>query len=154
MKRTSRNCNTKANSNASTENRYYIVTAKCGHVRKANYMPIDFPVVASNGKEAAAIARQLPRVKHDHKDAILRVREVSLDEYTRQSFINKNDPFLRISNRREHEALESLFEHRIRPEIDGPPSKNNRREDSNKIIHFGKKRIRNPKKWARLNEVA
>jgi hypothetical protein len=72
----------KTNNNISaigTDNKHFIVTAKCGHVRRANFIAIDFPVVASNGKEAAAIARQLPRVKHDHKDAILGVREVSYE---------------------------------------------------------------------------
>jgi hypothetical protein len=141
-------------SNVNVENKYFIVTAKCGHVRRANYIPIDFPLVAPNGKQAAAIARQLPRVKHDHKDAILNVREVSQNEFTQQSFINKNDPFLRITNRRDHEALMSLFEHRIEHEFNNTQYKSAHSKDSNKIIHFGKERIRNPKKWARLNEAA
>jgi hypothetical protein len=156
MKKTNNNQGAQASITrfASNENKFFIVTAKCGHVRRANYIPIDFPVASLNGKEAAAIARQLPRVKHDHKDAILFVREVSREEYDRQSFINKNDPFLRITNRREHEVLVPLFENRIEQEFDTAPYKSARREDSNKIIHFGKERIRNPRKWARLNDAA
>jgi hypothetical protein len=144
----------KTQSPTSLETKHFIVTAKCGHVRRANYIPIDFTVSAPNGKEAAAIARQLPRVKHDHKDAILGVREVTIEEFARQTFINNNDPFLHIANRREHEALAPLFEHRIVSEAQEITYKNARCEGSCKIIHVGKERIRNPKKWARLNEAA
>ena len=49
---------------------FYLVTTKCGHVGKGHYVPITFPIKAENGKEAAKIARMLPRVKHHHWDAI------------------------------------------------------------------------------------
>lgn len=36
--------------------KYYKVTCKCGHTgSKKTYIPITFPVVAINGKEAASI---------------------------------------------------------------------------------------------------
>ena len=54
--------------------RYYEVTAKCGHVGKGFYIPITFPVRAKSAAEAASVTRAFPRVKHDHKDAILIVR--------------------------------------------------------------------------------
>ncbi len=54
--------------------RYFIVTAKCGHVGRDNYIPIDFAVKAESASKAASYARDLPRVKHDHKDAILSVQ--------------------------------------------------------------------------------
>ena len=38
-------------------------------------------VSAMNKKEAASFTRNIPRVKHDRKDAILNVEEISLDEY-------------------------------------------------------------------------
>ena len=50
---------------------YYLVLTKAGHLGKSCYMPIWFPVEAENGREAAKIARGYPRVKRDHKDAIL-----------------------------------------------------------------------------------
>jgi len=59
--------------------KFYIVTAKCGHVGKSKYILIDFPVIAEDGREAAKIARQIPRVKHHHKDAIRNVEESSFD---------------------------------------------------------------------------
>ena len=43
--------------------KFYIVTAKCGHVGKSKYILINFPVIAEDGREAAKIARQIPRDK-------------------------------------------------------------------------------------------
>ena len=52
---------------------YYEVLAKCGHVGKKHYVPVKFAVIAEDGKEAAKMVRYFPRVKHNHKDAILNV---------------------------------------------------------------------------------
>ena len=67
---------------------YYIVTAKCGHVGKDYYIPIDFPVRAESKTEAAKIVRSFPRVKHHHKDAILGCREASIKEYNKNSLLS------------------------------------------------------------------
>lgn len=61
--------------------KYYKVTAKCGHVGKGFYYPGDLFIKADNGRAAAKVARNMPRVKHDHKDAILNVKEICYDEY-------------------------------------------------------------------------
>ena len=61
--------------------KYFAVTTKCGHVGRKYYLPVTFPVVAESGKEAARLGRDIPRVKHTHKDAILDVREISYEEY-------------------------------------------------------------------------
>ena len=37
--------------------KYFEVQAMCGHVGKGKYIPISFPVIAINGKEAAEKAR-------------------------------------------------------------------------------------------------
>ena len=47
------------------------VEAKCGHVGRKYFTLKVFPVKANSRKEAAAIVRNIPRVKHHHKDAIL-----------------------------------------------------------------------------------
>ena len=73
---------------------YYIVTAKCGHVGKDYYIPIDFPVRAESKTEAAKITRSFPRVKHHHKDAILCCREVSIEEYNAIREKNHADTYL------------------------------------------------------------
>ena len=53
------------------KSKFFRVTCKCGHVGRQFFVRVDFPVNADSGKEAAEIARFIPRVKHDHKDAIL-----------------------------------------------------------------------------------
>lgn len=61
--------------------RFYKVEAKCGHVGKNWYFPAAFYITAENGREAAKVARVMPRVKHDHKDTILSVSEIDVDSY-------------------------------------------------------------------------
>ena len=61
--------------------KYYKVTAKYGHVGKGFYYLVDLFIKAENGRDAAKVARKMPRVKHEHKDAALNVREIDLDTY-------------------------------------------------------------------------
>ena len=104
--------------------RYYLVKTKCGHVRRGNYIPITFPVEAVSAKKAAAIARQKPRVKHNHLDAILDVKEVSYDEFRVQEERNMFDPYLRIHSRKEHREMLPMFAFRIVPETKKPRKRN------------------------------
>ena len=66
---------------------YYKVVAKCGHVGRCSYVPIIFAVVAENGKEASKKVRKFPRVKRDHKDAILRCNKITLEEFLQMILI-------------------------------------------------------------------
>jgi hypothetical protein len=79
-------------------NQYYIVRTKCGHVGRNNYILIDFPIQASSKKEAAIIARKLPRVKHHHKDAIIEVREVDQQDFINQKKELKLNPYINSKN--------------------------------------------------------
>ena len=72
--------------------RYFKVNAKCGHVGKGNYINIDFAVIASNAKEAAAKARFFGRVKHHYKDAINSVKEIGYEEFNELLAELKSDP--------------------------------------------------------------
>ena len=63
--------------------KYYEIKAKCGHVGKNNYYVGTLYLYGENGRDAAAYARQQPRVKHDHKDAIISVKEISHEAYLR-----------------------------------------------------------------------
>lgn len=83
--------------------RYYEVVCKCGHVGRAHYVPVPFPVRAENGREAARIARDYPRVKHQHRDAILSVSELTPEEYRDLVRSNGADPYLRCRSRREQD---------------------------------------------------
>ena len=84
------------------------VTAKCGHVGRNHYVVKNFPVQASNGREAAKIARDLPRVKHHHKDAIINVEEITLSEYYLLIQQNCNDPYFRCHNVQDQRCYEEV----------------------------------------------
>ncbi len=61
--------------------KYFMVTVKFGHVGKSNFYKGNLYIKAESKKEAAEKARYCPRVKHDHKDAILNVEEIDKDSY-------------------------------------------------------------------------
>ena len=88
----------------------YAVQCKCGHVGRHRYMPIEFPVIAINKKEAAKIARQIPRVKHDHKDAILNVRQVSEREFKEINEINNCNPYLKINSKHQQKEINDYID--------------------------------------------
>jgi hypothetical protein len=108
---------------------FFKVSAKCGHVGKGNFILIDFAVNCETKKEAAERARFFPRVKHDHRDAIVCVEEINREEFEQILETNENDPYLRcgskheqnsldLSNRIQHETPEEeiRFEHHDREE--------------------------------------
>ena len=92
---------------------FYLVTTKCGHVGKGHYVPITFPIKAENGKEAAKIARMLPRVKHHHWDAILKCEKVTAEEYMIQLIKNACDPYLHVRSKKEQRELVEDIESRL-----------------------------------------
>ena len=90
--------------------RYFKVNAKCGHVGKGKYISIDFAVVASSAKEAAARARFFGRVKHHYKDAINFVEEIDSNEFN--ELVNKiaNDPYITCDNIQQQRRIENFYE--------------------------------------------
>lgn len=86
-------------------NRIYDVEAKCGHVGINRYVVKHFVVFAKDGKEAASIGRFIPRVKHDHKDAIRSVKEIGVEEGYKIRVDNDNDNYLLCSNIREQNEM-------------------------------------------------
>lgn len=78
--------------------RFYKVEAKCGHVGKDYYFPGELYITAENGREAAAVARRMPRVKHDHKDAILSVSEIDADSYILGKESSMSNPYWLCKN--------------------------------------------------------
>ena len=89
-------------------NKYFKVTCKCGHVGIKYFIRISFPIVATCGKDASSIARYIPRVKHDHKDAILDCKEISYKEYLELQIINNNDPYLKCECKQEQEMIDNF----------------------------------------------
>ena len=97
--------------------KYYKVITRCGHVRSTNYIPKVFYVKAENGREAASKARLIPRVKHNHKFAILGVKEIKRYEYLEGVKVNANDNFLKVQNVQEQRLLcPNLYEEVIKEE--------------------------------------
>ena len=96
------------------ENKYFAVETKCGHVGRKNCIIITFPIVAESKKDAAKIARKIPRVKHDHKDAILSVKQISKDEYFDLENINSSDEYLRCESKQEQRTLCKDLDSRIK----------------------------------------
>lgn len=90
--------------------KFFKVNAKCGHVGKGSYINIDFAVVASNAKEAAAKTRLFGRVKHHCKDAINFVEEISLEDFT--SLVEKlaSDPYISCDNIQNQRRIENFYE--------------------------------------------
>ena len=93
--------------------KYFMVIAKCGHVGKKHYVPIKFAVIAKDGKEAAKMVRQFPRVKHDHKDAILNVNKIDYERYLEIVEMNNNDPYLKCHSRQEQNLIVNLAERMV-----------------------------------------
>lgn len=121
----------------------YKVTAKCGHVGRNYYVRKDFAIMAVDGKAAARITRNMGRVKHHQKDAILDVIEISPIEYHTLLLQNLQDPYLRctcIQDQRRCEMQEIFPEYRCEDE---------KTEPSGKLVYSGKKLLRNPRKYMR-----
>ena len=92
---------------------YYEVIAKCGHVGRNNYIPVKFAVVAESGKEAAKMVRDFPRVKHDHKDAILNVNKIDYERFQEIVEMNRNDPYLKCHSRKEQKLIVNVAERMV-----------------------------------------
>ena len=85
--------------------KYYEVEAKCGHVGRNYYILKKIYVCACSGKEAANIVRYMPRVKHNHKDAIKSVIEISFKEYKNGRQEMKNDNYFLVQNKQDQNVL-------------------------------------------------
>ncbi len=88
------------------QKKYFQVTAKCGHVGKGRYVPINFAVCAESAHQASQFARRLPRVKKQLKDAILACVEITHEEYMVLLDANRRDPYLKAKCHREIAAEE------------------------------------------------
>lgn len=88
---------------------YYKVVAKCGHVGRNNYIPIAFAIIAKCGKEAASIVRDMPRVKHHQKDAIISVTQISEEDYFILNNKNNSDLYLQCKNKQMQNNIPDLY---------------------------------------------
>lgn len=125
--------------------RFFSVVTKCGHVGRGFFIPITFPVRAETAREAAQIARNIPRVKHHHKDAIQSVQEVTREEYAALKKQNASDPYLCCQNVQGQRALLDGIRDRIVEEQ--KEEKRIKKEKKNARYYRGKEAIRNVKNY-------
>ena len=85
--------------------KYYKVKAKCGHVGRNYYILKAFYTEAESRKEAARLVRNLPRVKHNRKDAIREVFEITKEDYAKGRKITTNDPYFHVHCKQEQKLL-------------------------------------------------
>ena len=122
----------------------YEVCAKCGHVGRNYYVEKTFAVEAETKKAAAAIVRNMPRVKHHHSDAIRYVEEIDKYRYCEIINMNKEDPYFSCYNIQEQRRTCDL----TLQEEDGHNEDRSRTiKAEQKPVFHGKVRIRNPKKY-------
>ena len=127
------------------EKKYYCVTCKCGHVGGQNhYILINFPIKATSKKEAACIARWIPRCKHHHKDCIRDVNEISYIEFEELMKRNNNDPYLLCKN---------IQEQRVYDLTERICFEENKVEDieEKRFSKIGKHLVRNKKKYFKFH---
>lgn len=122
---------------ANTKN-YYEVITKCGHVGKKHYVPVKFAVIAENGKEAAKIVRRFPRVKHNHKDAILNVIKIDYERYLEIIETNHNDHYLKCHSKQEQKLIDN-FEERLEDDLHNQKIKYDRQDRLNRVAYKIKK---------------
>ena len=117
---------------------------KGGHVGRGWYRPIHFPIIAESRKDAARIARDMPRVKHNHKDAVLNVIKIDFRRYKELKRENDRDKYLHCRNIQDQNLIDiddQLIEEK-KPNI-YPIHK----DESDQSFYCGKRQLRNPKKF-------
>ena len=96
--------------------KYYKVQAKCGHVGKNKYILKWFYVKAENGKDAAKIVRETPRVKHHQKYAIIEVVEIEFEEYCNGLKLMNSDMYFKVHNSSDQKIYNCVKPEEIYPE--------------------------------------
>ena len=131
---------------------YWAVQAKCGHVGRKHFIPVVFALrsFSDSARDAAEIARWLPRVKHRQKDAIMNVKPLSFEDYRNLKNQNNQDPFLHCKNVQE---LRCIYDLELRIESDERPDAEDACPEgkTQKLFYDHKTKIRNPKSYLRLN---
>lgn len=122
----------------------YEVVCKCGHVGRFHYVKISFPIKARSGKEAARIARGLPRVKHDHKNAILNVCRIDQNRFVELMERNNQDPYLHCSCIQDQNLID--ISDRLLAEEKNAPYRT-RKEKNGRNFYCSKQKIRDAKKY-------
>jgi hypothetical protein len=98
--------------------RYYRVVAKCGHVGRGMYYEGSFYVCSASGRDAARLVRNMPRVKHNHKDAILYVECIDRDVYQQGLLDQQSNPYWNCTSPQDQELCWDYIKPYLRVETE------------------------------------
>ncbi len=104
----------KEDDNMEAKTKFYKAVCMCGHVGRNKYIPIAFAITAKSGKDAAKIARDMPRVKHHMKYAVLSCTEIDEEQYKELKRINSEDPYLSCKNIQEQRKHPEIIQRAVR----------------------------------------
>jgi hypothetical protein len=81
--------------------KYYMVTAKFGHVKNKYYVEKAIPVIAENGSEASQKVKKYPRVKKHLKNCITSCMEIDYEQYLELKQKINEDGYFKSRNHKE-----------------------------------------------------
>ena len=136
--------------------KYFKVTAKCGHVGREHYYEGHFFVKAPDAKTAAKYVKRAPRVKKDHGDAILWVKEVDEITYLEGIEAHNNNPYFNCKSKWQQKAVFDFIKDGLKPETNRQNDFRNKKSKyyrDKRIVdkQSNRKGIRNPYKYAKYN---
>lgn len=142
--------------------KFYSVTVKGAHtdmgkLKTKCFIPLELPIAAVNGREAAHIGRWTPRVRHHDPCAVLNVTEINRTQY--EEIKNRNSRFLYFSvnsiqqQRKLIGDLSSLIvfdEEKPRRKEEKEAVITDKKEREAKPMYHKKQKIRNKKAFLKL----
>ena len=133
--------------------KFFAVTAKCGHVGRHKYYEGTFYERAFDAKAAAAIVRNRPRVKHDHKEAILSIAEISYDEFKAGQEEFDNNPYHKCESKWQQQLVWDKIVPFLRPETNLQLEHRHSERRARKLPEYAKPNLKKPYKRERLTAM-
>ena len=115
--------------------KYFLVTAKCGHVGRGKYLEIEFPIFAESKSAAAQMCLKRPKVKKHLKNAISSVCEIDEDSYNSKLINFRNNTYVRAYTKKE---IGEWFDYVQELNL-GPPKKRSFSDRKERINYLKKK---------------
>ena len=134
--------------------KYFEVIAKCGHVGRNYYYEGHFFVVSTSASKAAKRVKNFPRVKKNHKDVILSIKEITYREY-KVGFENFcSEPYFMCKNKQQQKMMWENISPIVREETQSQNDYRKRKRHYNRQKRYYEKQttrkgIRNPYKWTK-----
>lgn len=137
--------------------KYFEVVAKCGHVGRNYYYEGHFFVVSASAGKAAKYVKTFPRVKKNHEDAILSIREITHREYKVGYEHFCSEAYFMCKNKQQQKMMWENICPMVREETQSQNDyRKRKRSYYNRQKRYYEKQttrkgIRNPYKWTKYN---